>query len=723
MQILYSLFKLKDDKYGSPYFFQTKNADGIKNKLQEFDKDYAKKEFIDVFPSELKGIASRAVGPVAASRPDLRELKTNPFFNDDMVKGIYYIDNFYSLQESNKPLFISGLTKLLPRYSAEIIEKRVYPFISNNISYPNLAHPLTLMALYILEKKFLKPMEKCKDLLWPIFLGLIKTKKISGKILFLLVSHIDTICELLTDTEVAEHIINLLFKCFDCKVPQIQLICIQKTYCLIQKVSFSEMKSRIMPRMLMLCSDPDHRVKKAGLKFIKERMDLLDPSLVQSQGFTIIESNLKENNPSSINFLLLELLEDISKDYDVDLLASKVLPILIKFLVNKSSSQTEFDRYYQSVNKYVNKIKEKRMSDLMSQPNANKPEEPDESNIQVQSIEAMVGTLKNESFDVLFSKQNQMGISDLGNTASFSNTNNFGGASQTPSSTTTDFDFSAPVANTSTPGGAWGDMNMGMSSPVDNFAATIKNPPNKPTVKFQKPQPKEKAFDLGLGDLTSMNTMNVNQQSGNMGMTFGTTPTSQTPSSAFPSANKSAFDALDNIDMGMSSGTSGGNMGGFGTMDLGSSQPGLGNTLNSLDFGNTMTSNQLQGNSQMPGLMMNNMGDDDFADLTGATPSQNPSGKLCLRLGMTFGNNPMGGSNNLGGMNGMGTTFGGSLGTTPGSTPESTMGGFGASNNFDLGAGNSFQTTLKPKKPIGIQPNSNQQTAKKFNDLNEFDLL
>lgn len=154
----------------------------------------------------------------------------------------------------------------------------------------------------------------------PIFMNLLKSKKMSGQLLHLLVSYIDIICQMLNEEEVLSNVINLLFKCFDCKVPQIQLVCIEKSYSLCQKVSFSDMKAKIIPRILMLCNDPDIKVKKRALQFVKERIDLLDPSLIQSHAFSIIETNLAKNNPASINFLLLDLMEDISKSYDVDVI-------------------------------------------------------------------------------------------------------------------------------------------------------------------------------------------------------------------------------------------------------------------------------------------------------------------------------------------------------------------------------------------------------------------
>lgn len=154
----------------------------------------------------------------------------------------------------------------------------------------------------------------------PIFMGLLKSKKMSGQLLHLLISYIDIICDLLNEQEILAHVVNLLFKCFDCKVPQIQLVCIEKSYVLCQKVSFADMKSKIIPRILMLCNESDTKVKKRALQFVKERIDLLDPSLVQSQAFAIIETNLAKNNPASINFLLLDLMEEISKTYDIDVM-------------------------------------------------------------------------------------------------------------------------------------------------------------------------------------------------------------------------------------------------------------------------------------------------------------------------------------------------------------------------------------------------------------------
>lgn len=87
MMVLYGLFKLKDDKYGSPHYVSAHDINLAKNKLREFDSDNAKRDFVKVFPSEMQGIASRCLSTNPSSRPELQEIKNNQWFQDELVKG------------------------------------------------------------------------------------------------------------------------------------------------------------------------------------------------------------------------------------------------------------------------------------------------------------------------------------------------------------------------------------------------------------------------------------------------------------------------------------------------------------------------------------------------------------------------------------------------------------------------------------------------------------
>lgn len=160
--ILHSIFKLKSDKYASPYYFPSNDLMIIKNRLKEFDSEVGRRDFLSVFPADMKALASRALSPHESTRPEWNEIKVNAWFQDNLVKGIYYLENFYSLPENNKTVFLMSLAKMVGSYSEEIIEKRVVPFISTNMIQPPLMYSLTVLTLVLTEKKLIKSHDKRK---------------------------------------------------------------------------------------------------------------------------------------------------------------------------------------------------------------------------------------------------------------------------------------------------------------------------------------------------------------------------------------------------------------------------------------------------------------------------------------------------------------------------------------------------------------------------------
>jgi hypothetical protein len=758
LMLLYSIFKMRSDKYGSAYFFQNADVNNIKARLREFESEASKKDFLAVFPPELRPLASRALSPNPALRPDLLEIKQNPWFQDNLVKGIYYLENFYSLQESNKPIFLAGMAKTVQGYSTDIVERRIVPFIYNNMIHQPLMYNLTILALVICEKKLIASLERRKEVMWPIFLSLLKSKKISGQLLYLLVAYIDVICELLNEQEVQAHIVNLLFKCFDCKVPQIQLICIEKTYTLCQKVPFGEMKSKILPRMLMLCNDPDPKVKKRALQFIKERIDLLDPSLVQSQAFTIIESNLSQNNPASINFLLLDLMEDISKHYDVEMITSKVLPILISFLANKSSSKQEFEKYFDSIIKFITRIKDKRTQELNSQPFRAKPDEPDDQSVAILTLDQVIASTKVEGgFDALFAKQNQLGAPSPST----------GIAGPVPGSQPPAFSFDHGLLsgsqNPQTPApfssggfGAAGFQSTG-SAPKDDFdfsgfsshtpapTHSLPKPPEKQSLQSTQP----KMGLTGIGDLTALAGFDDFLPPSKPQLSQQRPAHSSQPSGGFGApqskpAQRSNYDALDDLSLGQ------GSLGGF-SLDptpasgfgagLGSfgmkGGNGTGGALGSGGFAPDSSMGGLRSFGQtgasepfdrgMSGLMINAGGFEDLG--LGLGGGQQPSlGGFGSPAPGGFGQSTGGFGSGMGGLSLSGT----GLGTGMNSQDLfAGLGGLGPAQPLpSLGGVRPFQTTLKPKpQQPGILSNpsltfkSAQKPAPAASNLNDFDLL
>ena len=161
-------------------------------------------------------------------------------------------------------------------------------------------------------------MVRPRDLMWPIFSELLTSKKISGQVLFVIISYIELICLIIDKETIKTNIIPLFFKCFDCKVPDIQILTLSKTEYLASLIDFSENKNKIMPRILLLCDDSDQKVKRAALRFIRSKLGVFDSTLAEGGLLKMIQRNLVSGNSASTNMMLLDILKQISGNFSTD---------------------------------------------------------------------------------------------------------------------------------------------------------------------------------------------------------------------------------------------------------------------------------------------------------------------------------------------------------------------------------------------------------------------
>lgn len=147
--------------------------------------------------------------------------------------------------------------------------------------------------------------------------------------LYLIITYIDLICAMLTKEEIKANIVNLFFKCFDCKVPLIQILTISRTDSLAKLIDFSEIKNKLLPRILLLCDDQDQKVKRTALRFIHSKLSVCDSSLAQNGLLKMIERNLVSGNSPSTNMLLLDILKEISGSFSTEVFLGLSLRLLL----------------------------------------------------------------------------------------------------------------------------------------------------------------------------------------------------------------------------------------------------------------------------------------------------------------------------------------------------------------------------------------------------------
>ena len=111
--ILYSIFKLKIDKYSAPFFLKDKDVGLARKKFSEFQGMLERSKFTEIFPESLKPLIDRAISPNPALRPDLSEFKSNPWFNDNLVTGLYKLKDFYKLEAPKQKIYLKAFSKIV----------------------------------------------------------------------------------------------------------------------------------------------------------------------------------------------------------------------------------------------------------------------------------------------------------------------------------------------------------------------------------------------------------------------------------------------------------------------------------------------------------------------------------------------------------------------------------------------------------------------------------
>lgn len=427
------------------------------------------------------------------------------------------------------------------------------------------------------------------------------------------------------------------------------------------------------------------------------------------------------------------------------MIATKVIPLLVTFLVNKSGTKAEFERYHECVTKFITRIKDKRLQDLQSNPFKAKAEEPEEAVLQTPTLDSLLNQAKADGFDNLFAKQNQIG----GHQNQQQKPMEFG--LPNPGADNGGFDFgdfnsfpTQPGANVTggfSLGGSTSNNGSAVGTPTPQTASgggfSLPKPPEKTqTTHFKPPTISAQSGGLGLMDLgfgmpQSTNTTNKQQNSFGMnnggnnngfGMGMNSLTTNTNPSnnnsmglggfgmgglgntgsgnSGTGKSNYSAFDEFTlNDDAGSTNvlglgglgGTSGGMGGGLG---LGSNSGGIGGF-----GGSAMGSGGLGGNTG--GLGMGNNGFGSFGGM-GSTNNSGSSGMGGLGSG-GFGG--MGSSDpfsksSMGGLM-LGETKDPFDFTSMGSNKGNPGSGMGYSNNL-LGIDNSGGSNLLGGNNFGM---------------------
>lgn len=300
-----------------------------------------------------------------ADRSGLHELSISKSLQTPYVKTIYYLEHLQEKQDAQKMQFFKGLTTIIAKFDKVIMFKRLLPALVNNMHHPNLT-PFILPSILTILKTCEVSKEMFQAQIWPSINKLVTGKEIPAQSFYLILSEIDLLVKYTESEACKKTLIPLVFKGYECGVPQIQNAIMDKTADLIRELADSiYVRQQLLPRFLQgIINSKTASVKETGLKVLSQIFSQFDRATMVDIIIPSLEKFKKFDITGQMVMHLLTVYEGISKALGHKATSINILPSLLPLLVEAELSKTEFERLFNSMIGMMHLIKDARAGEL-----------------------------------------------------------------------------------------------------------------------------------------------------------------------------------------------------------------------------------------------------------------------------------------------------------------------------------------------------------------------
>jgi len=141
------------------------------------------------------------------------------------------------------------------------------------------------------------------------------------------------LAECVTKEEILESFLPLLLKSFECGVPKLQILSLQKTpvdflfiQIFIKKLEYMHVKNMLLPRILKMSGEGSLSIKKQGLLTLNKIYNYFDKNELSEQIIQALIRIRKQENDKEINFIICTIFDGISKLLDIEVLINNLRP-------------------------------------------------------------------------------------------------------------------------------------------------------------------------------------------------------------------------------------------------------------------------------------------------------------------------------------------------------------------------------------------------------------
>lgn len=322
---------------------------------------------LNVIPESMRDFIVRMLSMEISARPSLYEFSVNKAFQDSFIKAIYYLENIQEKPDAQKVQFLKGLSQIMNQFDKVIMQKRILPALISLMHIESLTGSLLPNILAILKCCNINR-DNFQASIWPAISKLSTGKEISAQTLYIILSEADLLIGYTNPDQWKSSLLPLVYKAYECGVPQIQELAMTKTPDLVNKVDDKIfVKVQILPRFLSgLMKAKSAGVKEKALHALNEIYAGFDKSTLLDTVLPALEKIKKQDMTGNMVMHLLNIYEGIGKSLGPKTIATHILPALLPMLVESEVTKQQFEKLCQVLDNLIQKVKEVRIVELAS---------------------------------------------------------------------------------------------------------------------------------------------------------------------------------------------------------------------------------------------------------------------------------------------------------------------------------------------------------------------
>lgn len=278
-----------------------------------------KEKFFNIITADLKqdelSVVSCMLERNISSRYSAKSLKEHPFFKDQIISAIRFIESLETNEANKNTMFFQQFPNILEKFEDKIITKKILPKFVDLLKLENFIGQV-LPGIFLMVEKVSINFE---EIVWPNIKNIFKLKAISAGILYFLITKIEFISKNISREEFSNHMLGVICKSLDTNLQKLQKAVFDNLSVINKIIESQAFKNHIYQRMISIVvktTFPDIRMQI--LDSLKSTFKLLDQITLNDSFLSTLEKIRKIDTKSDICLKLVEIYEEIAKTVSIE---------------------------------------------------------------------------------------------------------------------------------------------------------------------------------------------------------------------------------------------------------------------------------------------------------------------------------------------------------------------------------------------------------------------